>query len=337
MLAGVEREEDMAVVHVVGGGDVDHVEARIGHQRLVAAVGRRDLPLPGEGVRLLLRARADGGDVLPGVGAHRGDELLGDPSGAEDAPAERGRLHRRRDAGFRERGRKGHVVSLSMQASMPFPGARLERALHRVDDPLVCEPELEVREAVFVACDALDQVAHLDHLDVEVAEAAAGEVEAEEGAELRHLAAGVEGLEAAVGLGVIEAGDLQLVEALAVHEDRALGAGDLPVDAEDLAGRNARGLDRAAGAAGEADERLDLVLVLDLRAGRVRAGLRAVAGAALRHRPRREEGLGLGDGALDIAHQVLGDGDHVAAEVTERARSCLLAAAAPGERKVRDR
>ena len=52
--------------------------------------------------------------------------------------------------------------------------------------------------------DALDQVAHLDHLDVEVAEAAAGEVEAEEGGELRHLAAGERVLKPRSGLGSLK-------------------------------------------------------------------------------------------------------------------------------------
>jgi hypothetical protein len=67
VLAGAERKQDVLVVQVVRRGDVDHVETRVRHQRLVAAVGGRDLPLVCEGVRLVLCSGTDGGDVLPRV------------------------------------------------------------------------------------------------------------------------------------------------------------------------------------------------------------------------------------------------------------------------------
>ena len=171
-------------------------------------------------------------------------------------------------------------------------------------------------------------------LTSKVAEAAASEVEAEEGGVLRNLAAGVNGLEAAVGLRVVEARDLQFVEALAVHDDRALGSRHFPIDAEHLARRHPRSLDHAAGAALEAHQRLDLVLVLDRCARRVGARLGGVSRSALRHGPRREEGLLGGDHALGVAHQILRDRDHVRAEIAERARARLLAGEPPGERQV---
>jgi hypothetical protein len=69
--------------------------------------------------------------------------------------------------------------------------------------------------------------------------------------------------------GVGEARDLQFVEALAVVDDRALGAAHLPLDAEDLADGDPRGLDGAGGARLEAHQRLHLILVLDLAALRI--------------------------------------------------------------------
>ena len=62
---------------------------------------------------------------------------------------------------------------------LPYPC--FERSFHRCDDALVFQAEIEVREADLRPGDTGDQVVHLDDLDVKVAEAAAGEIETEEG------------------------------------------------------------------------------------------------------------------------------------------------------------
>ena len=91
--------------------------------------------------------------------------------------------------------------------------------------------------------------------------------------------------------------DLELVEALEIEAERALGAVDLPGEGVLAPGREPRRLDRADRAALEGHHRLDRVV--DLATGLERL------------RTRRDRG--------DLANEVPGEVDHVGAEVAERA------------------
>ena len=83
-----QAEQGGLFVLRVGGRNVDDVDVRVGGQGLIARVALRNAELVGEGVRLLLGARADRDQfgVADGLEARR--ELVGDAAGTEDAPAD---------------------------------------------------------------------------------------------------------------------------------------------------------------------------------------------------------------------------------------------------------
>ena len=97
----------------------------------------------------------------------RGHGDVADGGHAEVGRAAAPRLHRR----------AGELRAAEDLAADLRPLAGLRQLHHRRDDALIVEAEGEVREAAG-AEDAGDEVVHLDHLDVEVAEAAAAVVEA---------------------------------------------------------------------------------------------------------------------------------------------------------------
>ena len=86
VLAGPQREDCVVVVHRVRRGHVDHVDVRIGHQRLVAGMPVRDAELFRETVRGSLAARPDR-DGNTGIGQPEiGHERARDPTRSEDSP-----------------------------------------------------------------------------------------------------------------------------------------------------------------------------------------------------------------------------------------------------------
>ena len=158
---------------------------------------------------------------------------------------------------------------------------------------------------------------HFDHLDVKIAQPAAAKIEAEEAGIGRDLAPGIQRLKAAVMFVIVEAIDLQLVKALPVHIQRAFGAGDLPEHAEDPPSGDARGLNHSRRAAVEIDQALNLIVIFyfpPLGIGRDPAG---IPGIALRHRTLAQAGLRAGGHFTDPAHQKLGDGQGMGAEVAK--------------------
>ncbi len=87
VLARVQRENRVVVVVGMRRADVDHVDLRVRHQRLIARVSRRDAVRRREGVCGFLCAGSHRRHGVPGqnqVGCHLG----GDPPGAQDAPAQ---------------------------------------------------------------------------------------------------------------------------------------------------------------------------------------------------------------------------------------------------------
>jgi hypothetical protein len=112
----VERPQRLCAVHAALGrprGDVRCLRRvqrdRLLHQHVLAGeVGVRAVGAVRELLRRRDRARPDGDDLLAGVAAQRTGEPLGDPAGAEHAPAQRGRGHGVGQPGRRHRGREGH-------------------------------------------------------------------------------------------------------------------------------------------------------------------------------------------------------------------------------------
>ena len=88
VLAGVGGFAGPFGVQGVGERDVDGVDVSIGEQRLVAAMGDRDVRGFGRGRRLLGRAAGDGNQVSVRRAAEAGQEPVVDLRDAEDAPAE---------------------------------------------------------------------------------------------------------------------------------------------------------------------------------------------------------------------------------------------------------
>jgi hypothetical protein len=93
VLARQQREDRVVVVHRVRRRDVDHVDVRIGHKLLVAAVPARDAELIREAVRRFQAARPDrDGDA--GIGQPQvGHERLRDPARSENSPSQRAIRH----------------------------------------------------------------------------------------------------------------------------------------------------------------------------------------------------------------------------------------------------
>ncbi len=86
MLPGLERADGPRRMQMIGQGDVDRVDRRVGDERLVAVEGagqaERCRRLRGPSAL----ARGDGDDLGAPAGAHAGDHLLpGDFRGAEDS------------------------------------------------------------------------------------------------------------------------------------------------------------------------------------------------------------------------------------------------------------
>ena len=75
-------------MRVVGGRDVHDVDAWVGREFLVAAVRPFDAESPSEVGRAVEAAGPDGCDPLARVLLQGGDELVRDPSRAQDAPAQ---------------------------------------------------------------------------------------------------------------------------------------------------------------------------------------------------------------------------------------------------------
>jgi hypothetical protein len=80
VLACVKCQHDPAVMQIVRGGHVDHIEIVRGDEFLVVAIGSLERHARGEFLGSVFGARADGYNILPGVGAHRLNEAFGDPT-----------------------------------------------------------------------------------------------------------------------------------------------------------------------------------------------------------------------------------------------------------------
>jgi len=80
------------MMQIVRGGHVDHIEIIGSDNLVVIAVGTLERHARSEFLGSVFAARADGCDILPGVGSHRLNESLGDPTRAQDSPAQDGRL-----------------------------------------------------------------------------------------------------------------------------------------------------------------------------------------------------------------------------------------------------
>ncbi len=113
----------------------------------------------------------------------------------------------------------------------------------------------------------------------------------------------------------------QLVQALEVEGERALGAVDLPAHGVLPAGGEAGGLERADGAALELGDRLEGVVDVD-----------AAAGPVVDERPQHARDR------LDLADEEAAEVDDVCAEVAERAGACDRPVEPPdlGEGRVED-
>ena len=94
VLAGIQGEQCVLSMAAVGRGDVDDVDVRVAHQILVAAVAAGDTVPFRESLRTAYVAGTNGDHLLTGVRAEGAHHLIGDPTGAEDAPTERGSGHR---------------------------------------------------------------------------------------------------------------------------------------------------------------------------------------------------------------------------------------------------
>jgi hypothetical protein len=70
------------MVHIVGGGHVDHIEIVGSDKLLVVAIGSLERHPRSEFLGSVFAPRTDGYDILLGVGAHRLNESLGDPTRA---------------------------------------------------------------------------------------------------------------------------------------------------------------------------------------------------------------------------------------------------------------
>ena len=69
-------------MQIVRSGHVDHVEIVGSDKLLVVAIGSLERHARGEFLGSVLAPRTDGDEILLGVGTHRFDESLGDPTRA---------------------------------------------------------------------------------------------------------------------------------------------------------------------------------------------------------------------------------------------------------------
>ena len=91
VFAGLDSEDAVLFVQPVDGSDVDDINLRRRHHLGVAAVCRSDTVLLGKLPRAIRRTRGDGGHRGAGARVQTHDPLGGDPTGADDAPAQRKR------------------------------------------------------------------------------------------------------------------------------------------------------------------------------------------------------------------------------------------------------
>jgi hypothetical protein len=111
VLAGLQRHQRARVVRIVRGGDVHHIDIRVGEQLLVRAIGPVDAVPAGEGGGSGQVPGSNRQDVLFGMTLQRPDEPLGDPARAHDAPAQRRRRHGVRRPGGWQGGWEGHRLA----------------------------------------------------------------------------------------------------------------------------------------------------------------------------------------------------------------------------------
>jgi hypothetical protein len=98
VLAGVEHQQAVREVTGMRCGHVDDVDLRIVGEVLIRAVRPRDTEPSRERGRPSAAAGTDRNDLLACLRLNGVDESLGDPPGADHAPAERGCLGRLRNA-----------------------------------------------------------------------------------------------------------------------------------------------------------------------------------------------------------------------------------------------
>ena len=102
---------------------------------------------------------------------------------------------------------------------------------------------------------------NFEDFHIEIAEPPAGEIETKERRIVGNLRTAINRFKAAVAFLLAHAENLQLIEPLSVIIDRPLRSADLPKDAENPSGTDARGFDNSGGAGFKLHQRLDLVLV----------------------------------------------------------------------------
>jgi hypothetical protein len=86
-------------MQIVRGGHVDHIEIVGSDKLLVVAIGSLERHARREFFGSVFAARTDGYDILLGVGTHRLNESLGNPTRAQDSPPQDGRLAGRCNSG----------------------------------------------------------------------------------------------------------------------------------------------------------------------------------------------------------------------------------------------
>lgn len=99
VFACLQRQPRPGKVGVVGGGDIHHVDRRVGDEVIVGAVRFRDAEPGREGRRAVGAPGGDRLDLLARVPLDRPDEALGDPAGPEHPPPQGGRGRRVRCPG----------------------------------------------------------------------------------------------------------------------------------------------------------------------------------------------------------------------------------------------
>jgi hypothetical protein len=120
VLAGAQRADRPLDVHGVRQRDVDRLDAVVGEQRVVAAVGALDAVLAGVRVRRCLRAARHRDDLDLVREARAGQQPVVDAGGREDAEAHRRSIQDRR---------RGRNASVSPRArSRPRPWSSHRRA-----------------------------------------------------------------------------------------------------------------------------------------------------------------------------------------------------------------
>ena len=144
-LAGHHGGPGAVQVRDVLGGDVDHVDPVAVDHLLVAAVGGGNPEAIGERGGPVQAAGRDRDDLLRGRCLQCGDEPLGDPAGADDAPAQRGCRQRIGDA----RGGQCAGHRTSAETRTVRPPLRME-AMTAVATALACSPSAAVASVVGV-------------------------------------------------------------------------------------------------------------------------------------------------------------------------------------------